>query len=53
MSLETSVTVRVYIAYNQVWTLSAEAVNLQLANLYSLFPVDGSNHALMHLLSSV
>ncbi|KAJ0166835.1 hypothetical protein CTA2_5664 [Colletotrichum tanaceti] len=55
MSLETSAVVRAYIAYDQGggWTLSAQAVELQLANLYPLLPADGSNHALMHIMSSV
>ncbi|KAK3312562.1 hypothetical protein B0H66DRAFT_596089 [Apodospora peruviana] len=53
MSRETNALVRVYIGYENGWTLAAEAVGLKLANLYSLFPVDGSNHAMIHLMSSV
>ena len=45
--------VRVYMAYNDGWILSAEAVDLQVANLYNLFPVDGSNHALMSLMANI
>lgn len=52
-SVKRSATVRVYVSYNQGWTLSTEAVDLQVANFYSIFPVDGSNHALMNLMANI
>ncbi|KAK6206266.1 hypothetical protein QIS74_13685 [Colletotrichum tabaci] len=52
-SIQRSAIVRVYIGYNEGWTLSADAVDVQIANFYSLLPIDGSNHALMKLMSDV
>ncbi|KAI1114238.1 hypothetical protein F5Y14DRAFT_415138 [Nemania sp. NC0429] len=53
LSAKRSASVRVYIGYNQGWTLSTEAVDLQVANFYSIFPIDGSNHALMNLMADI
>ncbi|KAI1204034.1 hypothetical protein F5X97DRAFT_282882 [Nemania serpens] len=53
VSAKRSASVRVYVCYDQGWTLSTEAVDLQVANFYSIFPVDGSNHALMNLMAAI
>ncbi|KAL7947492.1 hypothetical protein V8C42DRAFT_317934 [Trichoderma barbatum] len=52
-ALKQAASVRVYVGYSDGWTLSADAVNLQMANLYTLLPVDGSNHALMNLMGKI
>ncbi|TQN72336.1 hypothetical protein CSHISOI_03233 [Colletotrichum shisoi] len=53
-SIQLSAIVRVYIGYNEDgWTLSADAVDVQIAIFYSLLPINGSNQALMKLMSDV